>query len=460
MSNPSPVNSVPLENRYQLVEILEKGSKPTSEWRIGTELEMFGFALPGTDETPFSPPPYQNGIGSLLEKFESAQWGSPIYDEEGDKPTIIGLSGLGKEKGKAISLEPAGQFELSGAPLKDLLETEKELTTHFQNVHKFGEEIGYGFSPIGFQPLWKREEMPWMPKARYKIMRQYMPKVGSLGLDMMTRTCTVQVNLDFSSEQDMCKKMRVALALQPVATAIFANSPFKEGKLADCQTMRGKIWLDTDRARSGQPESFFHESFSFESYIDWALKTPMYFIRRDGKSLDVTGASFLSWMEGKATGVLADYTPTIGDFEDHLTTLFPDVRLKTFLEMRGADAGSPEMTLGLSAFWVGLLYHQDVLDEVDELVRSYPIETFKKLHKIVPEKGIHSPFQGGFQPFLKTLCRLSEKGLKLRNLGEEKLLQPVINIVETNISQADHWISRFNGEWAGDVKNLFLESRI
>ncbi|QCE33899.1 glutamate--cysteine ligase [Acetobacteraceae bacterium] len=459
MSNSSFLSSALLKNRNQLVDVLEKGSKPSSEWRIGTELEMFGFALPDSEHKPFLTPAYKGGIEVLLKKFEEAGWGAPIYDA-GEKPAVIGLSGIGTEKGKAISLEPAGQFELSGGPLKTLFDTKKEMTDHFQRLHTLGKEIGYGFSPLGFQPLWKRNEMPWMPKERYKIMRQYMPKVGDLGLDMMTRTCTVQVNLDFSSEQDMCKKMRVALALQPVATAIFANSPFKEGQLTEYQTLRGRIWLDTDNDRAGQPEKFFDKDFSFEKYIDWALQVPMYFIRRNGTYLDVAGASFLDWMNGKGQGILDEYRPTIGDFEDHLTTLFPDVRLKTFLEMRGADASSLEMTIALSTFWVGLLYDDDVLNEVDEFLKRYPKESFQRLRQIVPKHGIHSQFDGGFKSFLKKICEFSEKGLKKRSLGEEALLNPVQDILDKGISQSDFWIERYKKVWNGDVRNVFLESSI
>lgn len=458
MSNPGTSNSATIENRAQLVEVLERGSKPQSEWKIGTEHEKFGFVLPGQDDgrEPLSAPPYEpKGIGALLQKLEGPDW-TPIHDGE----ALIGLAGQNSQKGRSISLEPAGQFELSGAPVVSLQETQAEMQEHFDLIRGPASELGIGFLPFGFQPLWGRDAMPWMPKSRYAIMRNYMPKVGSLGLDMMTRTCTVQVNLDFGSEADMARKMRVSLALQPLATALFANSPFVEGKANGFMSNRARIWTDTDNQRAGQPSLFFAEDFSFEKYVDWALDVPMYFVARDGKNIDVSGCSFRRWLNGEAQPGLEGLTPTIGDFEDHLTTVFPDVRLKQFLEMRGADAGKPEMMVAQSALWVGLLYDPATLEAAEKLVLEQPWDVYQQLRADVPAKGMQAEFPGGLKALAKRVLTLAEQGLRARVRNEAHFLDPLHLIAEGGPNQAEYWLALYEGAWGGSVKPLFREASI
>ncbi|KXV24872.1 glutamate--cysteine ligase [Gluconobacter japonicus] len=458
MSNPGTSNSATIENRAQLVEVLERGSKPQSEWKIGTEHEKFGFVLPGQDDgrEPLSAPPYEpKGIGALLQKLEGPDW-APIHDGE----ALIGLAGQNSQKGRSISLEPAGQFELSGAPVVSLQETQAEMQEHFDLIRGPASELGIGFLPFGFQPLWGRDAMPWMPKSRYAIMRNYMPKVGSLGLDMMTRTCTVQVNLDFGSEADMARKMRVSLALQPLATALFANSPFVEGKANGFMSNRARIWTDTDNQRAGQPSLFFAEDFSFEKYVDWALDVPMYFVARDGKNIDVSGCSFRRWLNGEAQPGLEGLTPTIGDFEDHLTTVFPDVRLKQFLEMRGADAGKPEMMVAQSALWVGLLYDPATLEAAEKLVLEQPWDVYQQLRADVPAKGMQAEFPGGLKALAKRVLTLAEQGLRARVRNEAHFLDPLHLIAEGGPNQAEYWLALYEGAWGGSVKPLFREASI
>lgn len=460
MSNPGDLNDTPIENKAQLVALLAEGAKPQESWRIGTEHEKFGFVLPGdrSGREAFSPPPYAPvGIESLLEalKGNGADW-QAIEDHN----KLIGLKGQGAHKGESVSLEPAGQFELSGRPVADLHETRAEMDAHFSALREPAAALGLGFAPLGFQPLWSRDAMPIMPKSRYAIMRRYMPKVGSLGLDMMTRTCTVQVNLDFGSEEDMARKMRVSLALQPLATAFFANSPFYEGKPNGLLSNRAHIWTDTDNARSGMPPCCFDENFGFEQYVDWVLDVPMYFVMRDGEIRDVAGASFRDWLAGESQSVLEGLTPTMGDFEDHLTTVFPDVRLKQFLEMRGADAGSPAMMLAQSALWVGLLYDPATLLAAEALVREQDWSSYRALRGAVPAQAMNASFPGGLRTLAQRVVALAGQGLRARGLGEESYLAPLEAIAAGAPIQAETWLERFNGVWQGDVRPIFQEASI
>lgn len=460
MSNPGDLNDTPIESKTQLVELLAAGAKPPCDWRIGTEHEKFGFVLPDdrSGRQDYAPPPYApGGIEDLLIALRGSgdSW-SPI--EDGGK--VIGLKGRGEHKGESISLEPAGQFELSGRPVANLHETSAEMTGHFEALRGPAAGLGLGFAPLGFQPLWSRDAMPLMPKSRYAIMRRYMPQVGKLGLDMMTRTCTVQVNLDFGSEEDMARKMRVSLALQPLATALFANSPFVEGKPNGLLSNRAHIWTDTDNARSGMPPCCFEEGFGFERYVDWMLDVPMYFVMRDGQIRDVAGASFRDWMQGRTPAALAGLTPTMGDFEDHLTTAFPDVRLKQFLEMRGADAGSPAMMIAQSALWVGLLYDPATLLAAEALVMEQPWEVYRTLRGDVPEHGMDSPFPGGLRDLAGRVLSLAAQGLRARGLGEDIYLAPLQAIVAGGRTQAEYWLEQYYGRWQGDVRFIFAEAAI
>lgn len=455
MSNPGESNDTPIVGKAQMIDALARGCKPPEAWRIGTEHEKFGFVRPETaaGRTPFSAPPYApEGIEALLQTLgnDKASW-----EAIEDRGKLIGLKGQGREKGRSISLEPAGQFELSGGPLAELHGTWQEMTAHFETIRAPSAALGLGFAPLGFQPLWSRDQMPIMPKSRYAIMRRYMPLVGTLGLDMMERTCTVQVNLDFGSEIDMVRKMRVSLALQPLATALFANSPFYEGKPNGFLSNRARIWTDTDNARSGMPECVFRPDFGFEAYVDWALDVPMYFVMRDGEIRDVAGASFRDWLDGRPAAELTGLTPTIGDFEDHLTTVFPDVRLKQFLEMRGADAGSQAMMVAQSALWVGLLYDEPTLMAAEALVREQPWSVYRALRADVPAMAMDAPFPGTLRALAKRVVALAGQGLKARGLGEEKYLAPIGEIADGGPTQAERWLSLYNGPWNGDVRPIF-----
>mgnify|MGYP003365689211 FL=1 len=470
MSNPGEQDITPIESIGQLAGLLADGGKPRERWRIGTEHEKFGFVLPaaaGPERAPWMPPPYApDGIGEILTDL-NRQDGGGRWEAIEDKGKLIGLKGIGSERGGSVSLEPAGQFELSGAPLASLHDTSHEMARHFEAIRPVSRSLGIGFAPLGFHPMARRADMPWMPKSRYAIMRNYMPKVGTLGLDMMTRTCTVQVNLDFASETDMLRKLRVSLALQPVATALFANSPFYEGKPNGLLSNRAHVWTDTDNARSGMPLAFFDPSFGFEAYVEWLLDVPMYFIVRDGQILDVAGRSFRAWMKGERQEGLEGLVPTIGDFEDHMTTAFTDVRLKRFLEMRGADAGSPEMMLAQSALWVGLLYDDAALTAADALVRERDWADYVTLRAAVPRQGLDAPWAGGVARDLAArMVTIAAEGLRARAVtdgngrDESHLLAPLQAIAAGAPTQAEHWLERYHGAWQGDVSRIFAEAAV
>jgi len=447
MSNPGEQDGTPITSVRQLADYLAVGAKPRENFKIGTEHEKFGFARAG-----YAPPPYEpGGIRAMLEGIRALGW-APIED----RGALIGL----KHAGESVSLEPGGQFELSGAPLATLHETRAELDRHFADVHRVAEPLGLGFAPLGFHPTATRAQMPFMPKSRYAIMRRYMQLVGTLGLDMMLRTCTVQVNLDFASETDMLRKLRVGLLLQPVATALFANSPFTEGKPNGFLSARANVWTDTDADRTGIPSVFFEEGFGFERYADWLLDVPMYFVARDGKLLDVAGSSFRNWLAGK-NPQLAGMTPTLGDFADHYTTVFTEVRLKRFLEMRGADAGSPAMMLAQSAFWVGLLYDEAALEAAVRLIGAYPWRELAAIRAAVPRQGLGAPLRTGtVRDLARDAVAIASDGLRARGFGEEVYLEPLQAIVAGAPTQAEHWLSRYHGDWQGDVSRIFDEAAI
>ncbi|MGA8197584.1 MAG: glutamate--cysteine ligase, partial [Acetobacteraceae bacterium] len=362
MSNPGDADATQITSLRQLADHIAAGCKPPERFRIGTEHEKFGFRLTDLAAPPYQPADGQPGsIRDLLAGL-TRFGGTPIAD----RGNTIGL----KQGDAAVSLEPAGQLELSGAPLETLHETMAELETHFDQVRSVSRDLQIGWAPLGFHPIATREQMPLMPKGRYEIMRRYMPKVGRFGLDMMTRTCTVQVNLDYASEQDMVRKLRVSLLLQPLATALFANSPFTEGRPNGYLSYRAKVWTDTDNQRSGIPAVMFEPGFGFERYAQWLIdEVPMYFVYRNSNYIDVAGASFRDYMAGRLHNV-AGAVATVGDFADHITTVFTDVRIKRFLEMRGADAGRADMMVSQSAFWVGLLYDEAALSAAEALLRG------------------------------------------------------------------------------------------
>jgi glutamate--cysteine ligase len=453
MSNPGEGDLTPIVTTSQLAAYLAAGCKAPEKFRIGTEHEKFGFRL-----DDLTPPPYEpDGIRAMLEGIGANGW-DPILDN--GKP--IGLT----RNGASISLEPAGQFELSGGLCRTLHETHAELDHHLVEVRAVAEGLGLGFAPIGFHPLARRDEMPWMPKGRYDIMSRYMPKVGTRGLDMMTRTCTVQVNLDFASEADMVRKLRVSLALQPFATALFANSPFYEGAPNGLVSNRAHAWTDTDRARAGIPAAVFEAGFGFERFAEFALDVPMYFVYREGRYIDVAGASFRDFIAARLPG-LEGQVPTIGDFADHLTTIFTDVRLKRFLEMRGADAGAPGMMTALSAFWVGLLYSDAALTAAETFVADLSSEALMAVRAEVPSRGLDANWRRGrLRDLVEPLVAIAEGGLAARGLtnaaneDERIYLEPLREIAAGAPSQAEYWLTRWHGDWARDTRRIFPEAAI
>ena len=438
-----------IAHKSQMIDHLMAGCKPKSDWRIGTEHEKIGFCL--EKKTPI---PYVGGIQTILEKIQRFDW-APVYEGE----NVIAL----KREGASVSLEPGGQLELSGAPLENIHQTCAELNKHLREVKEVNGEIGAGFISLGFRPDTKLKDVPIMPKGRYGIMMNYMPKVGTHGLEMMFRTCTVQTNLDFGSEADMVKKFRVSLALQPIATALFANSPFLEGKLNGYKSYRSRVWLDTDADRTGMLPFVFEEGFGFEQYIDYALDVPMYFVYRDGNYLDASGKSFRDFLDGKLD-VVPGEKPSLSDFDDHLSTIFPEVRLKTFLEMRGADTGPWEELCAMPAYWVGLLYDEAALDTAWDLVKDWTEEERLELRRAVPKHGLQTPFRDKtIQDLAKITLTIAREGLKSRGRlnghgeSESLFLQPLDEFARTGQSNADKLIEKFNGEWGGDIMRAYKD---
>ncbi|MBN8213969.1 MAG: glutamate--cysteine ligase [Xanthomonadales bacterium] len=456
MSSPSHVADTPITDRDQLVAVLASGEKPKADWRIGTEHEKFGFR-----RDDLRPPTFEGerGIEALLTGLTRFGW-EPVQERIGQAPahTIALL-----KNGASVTLEPAGQLELSGAPVETIHDTCAEIGSHLKEVKTVADELDIGFLGMGFQPKWRRDEMPWMPKGRYRIMRDYMPKVGTLGLDMMTRTCTVQVNLDYSSEADMVKKFRVSLALQPIATALFADSPFTEGKPNGYLSYRSHIWTDTDRDRTGMLDFVFDDGFGYERYVDYLLDVPMYFSYRNGEYIDASGLSFRDFMQGKLQ-VLPGALPTLADWSDHMTTAFPEVRLKKFLEMRGADSGPWSRICALPAFWVGLLYDDAALDAAWDLVKDFSMDERNALRDGVPKLALNVPFRNGtLGDLAREAVKISVAGLRRRaalnasGADETRFLEPLIEMAEANQTAAERKLALYHGEWKGDIDHVFRE---
>jgi len=459
MSSPSAAAETPVTDRRQLVEVLESGSKARELWRIGTEHEKFGFRLDDPGSSPgqaLRPPAFEGeqGIEALLRGLTGFGW--QAVDEHGRTIALY-------KDGASVTLEPAGQLELSGAPLATIHDTCCEVDTHLVEVRAVADRLGLGFLGMGFQPKWRREDMPWMPKARYAIMRRYMPKVGELGLDMMTRTCTVQVNLDYADEADMVKKFRVSLALQPVATALFADSPFTEGRPNGFLSYRSHIWTDTDPDRTGMLDFVFEDGFGFERYVDYLLDVPMYFSYRDGEYIDAAGKSFRKFLRGELD-VLPGQLPTLRDWSDHMTTAFPEVRLKKYLEMRGADGGPWNRLCALPAFWVGLLYDDAALDAAWDLVRDFTMAERHALRDGVPRHALKLPFRGGtVRDLALRALEIAAAGLQRRacrnpNGADESIfLTPLIDFAEADETPAERKLALFHGQWNGDIDHVFRE---
>lgn len=445
-----------VRSKDDLVQWIADGSKPKSGWRIGTEHEKFVF---NTDT--LSPAPYEGprGIRALMQAMIDRFGWEPIM--EGDN--IIALKRPKGQGSETISLEPGGQFELSGAPVETLHETCGEARGHLEQVADIGKDLGLGFLGLGFSPTWILDEMPHMPKQRYQVMTRYMPMMGSHGLDMMYRTCTIQVNLDFGDEADMVKKFRVSLALQPIATAIFAASPFKEGKPNGYRSLRSEVWRDTDRNRTGMLPFVFEEGMSFERYTEYALNVPMYFIYRDGRYIDVAGASFRDFMDGRLPQLPGE-RPTLDDWSDHLTTLFPEVRMKRFLEMRGADGGRWRRICALPALWVGLLYDQTALDAAWDLVKSWTAEERQQLRDAVPAAALNAQFRRGvLRDIAAEAVAIARAGLKGRGRLNARQQDETIHLafveetVASGRSPADDLLERYTGVWQQDINHVFTD---
>lgn len=449
---PSPL----VRSRDDLIGWIAAGAKPRNDWRIGTEHEKFVFHTDTLTPVLYAG---ERSIRALMEALIARFGWEPILEDD----RIIALKRAAGVQGGNISLEPGGQFELSGGPLATLHETAEETTDHFYEVLNVGEPLGIGFLGLGFSPKWTIAETPRMPKDRYAIMTRYMPKVGSRGLDMMYRTATIQVNLDFADEADMVKKLRVSLALQPIAAALFAASPFTEGRLNGFQSLRSEIWRDTDKARTGMLPFAFEPGIGYERYVDYALQVPMYFVYRGGRYIDASGASFKDFMAGKLPALPGE-TPTLDDWSDHLTTLFPEVRLKRFLEMRGADGGPWQRICALSALWVGLLYDDDALEAAWSLVKGWTEEEREGLRNAVPRTALKTRFRSlTVQDIARDVVRIARHGLRQRrrinpaSQDESIYLEPLMEVVQSGRTLSDELIEKFNGPWRGNIDHVFEE---
>ncbi|MEY3553470.1 MAG: hypothetical protein RL735_1818 [Pseudomonadota bacterium] len=450
----------PVASRDELVAWLAAGCKSGADFRLGTEHEKFPFYLSDLAPVPYEGRGGAGGIRALLEGMQAHSGWEPIYDGE----ALIGL--FDAKGGGAISLEPGGQFELSGAPLENLHQTKAELEDHLAAANRVAAAHGIGFLSLGMSPLWSLAATPVMPKSRYRIMTNYMPKVGTRGLDMMYRTCTVQVNLDFSSEADMVKKLRVSLALQPLATALFAHSPFTEGKLNGRLSERSEIWRDTDNHRAGMLPFAFEDGMGFERYVDYALQVPMYFVKRGNVYHDVAGADFRALLEGRLSQLPGERA-TLSDWANHLSTIFPEVRLKRFLEMRGADAGSAEHTTAMSAFFVGLLYDGATLDAAWDVVKHWSAAERQALRDAVPREGLGAKIGGRtLREIGREILGLSRAGLARRARVDAKGADEAQHIdlldrrIESGRTAAEDLIAHYRGDWNGRVEPVFAACRM
>lgn len=449
-SKPTTITGTPA-----LIEYLAAGCKPPSDWRIGTEHEKFAYRLSDLRPLNYEADGNGPGIQDLLDGLKRFDW-QPVI-ENGN---VIALR---KPDFSSITLEPAGQLELSGAPLETIHQTCSEVHTHLAQVKAVAGDLGIGFLGLGYNPKWPRDEMPWMPKGRYKIMREHMPRRGELGLHMMQSTCTVQVNLDFDTEATMVEMFRISLALQPIATALWANSPFRDGKPTGYLSYRSHIWTDTDPDRCGTLPFVFEDGFGFERYVDYILDVPMYFVYRDGAYIDAAGQSFRDFLNGELPALPGEL-PTMGDWEDHLTTAYPEVRLKRFLEMRGADGGPWARLCALPAFWVGLLYDADARRAAYDLISDWTQEERDRLRTDVPKTALATPFRAGTVRDIacEVLC-IARQGLKNRarldsvGMDETHFLQPLFQIADSGLTPAEELLAAYDRRWKGEVDPVFTE---
>lgn len=446
-------NKKTVGTRDELTAYLASGCRPESQWKMGTEHEKFGYMLDDLRPLPYEG---ERGIRAILAGLAERYGWRPVI-EDGLPIALL------DETGASITLEPGGQLELSGALLDNIHQTCTEVNTHLKQVRSVSEPLDIAFLGMGFHPKWPRGDMQWMPKARYRIMREYMDKVGTMGQDMMSRTCTVQVNLDFGSEADMVHKFRTSLALQPVATALFANSPFTDGKPNGYLSYRSRVWEDTDPDRTGMLPFVFDGDMGFEKYTDYMLDVPMYFVYRDGVYIDASGQSFRDFLEGRLPALPGE-RPTIKDWEDHLTTAFPEVRLKRFLEMRGADGGPWHRLCALPAIWAGLLYHRPALDAAWDIARDWTMEERLKLREDVPRLGLKATVRGRtVQSIAKEMIELANAGLvarqRLNSAGDNEtgFLNTLRDVAESGITPAERKLNLYKGEWNGSVDPVFTE---
>lgn len=444
----------PIEHRDQLAAYLESGCKPKPAWRIGTEHEKFGYCRDSLNPLPYDG---DRSIRAMLEGLRD-QFGWAEIRESGN---LIGL----EKNGANVSLEPGGQLELSGAPLVSIHETCDEVNAHLREVQTVADRIGVGFIGLGAAPIWTHDQMPMMPKGRYKLMTEYMQTVGALGLQMMYRTCTVQVNLDYASEADMVKKLRVALALQPVATALFANSPFFEGKVNGYKSWRARIWRDLDPARTGMLPFAFEDGMGFEAWVDYALDVPMYFVYRDGKYINALGQSFRAFLKGELPALPGEI-PTLSDWADHLTTIFPEARIKKFIEMRGADGGPWRRLCALPALWVGLTYDETALDAAWDLAKGWDAATRDAWRVAASVDGLQASVGGqSMRDVAREVVAIAHAGLKARAMpgmgglvrDETHFLNALQESVETGRTPADELLARYHGDWHGDLTRIYAD---
>ncbi len=437
----------------QMIDWIAGGEKSPDKLKIGTEHEKFLF-----HKDDLSPVAYEGeaGVGTLLDRLlsELGPGATPIME----KGKIIGIVDA---EGGAVSLEPGGQLELSGAPLDNLHQTCAETGRHLRSMHAAADPLEIGMLGLGYHPTAHRKDISFMPKGRYKIMSQYMPKVGKLGLDMMLRSCTVQVNLDYTDEADMRRKFRTSLALQPIATALFANSPFKEGAPSGLLSTRAQTWTDTDAARCGVPDCVFDDNFGYEQWVDYILDVPMYFVHRGDDYRDVAGHSFRDFMKGTLAG-FEGQMPSMADFEDHVTTAFPEVRLKQFLEMRGADSGPWSTICALPALWVGLLYDEVALAEAQDLVKKIGASDVMEGRLSVLRDGLRGQL-GGMNVYDLAARVIDIASVGLRNRArhddegsdESGFLNPLRDMISDKQTPADRLLALYQNDWKGDLSRVF-----
>jgi glutamate--cysteine ligase len=438
----------PIEDFSQLAEMMESGSKPKADWRIGTEHEKFGWLTDSRAPLPYAG---DRSISALFAGLQSFGW-MPVAEAD----NVIGMTRAGAN----ISLEPGGQFELSGAPLENLHQGAAELQNHLDEVRAIADPLGIKFMGIGAAPEWSATTMPVMPKGRYRLMTDYMGRVGTHGTQMMYRTCTVQVNLDYASEADMVKKLRVAIALQPVATALFASSPFFDGKPNAHKSWRSRIWRGLDNARTGMLPFAFDQGFGFQQYVDWVLDAPMYFVYRDGKYINALGQSFRAFLKGELPALPGE-KPTLSDWADHMTTVFPEARVKKYIEMRGADCGDQAHIDALPAFWVGLMYDDAALDAAWDLVKGFDTETRETLRVNASVSALQAEANGiKLLDLARAAVGLSHAGLAARGLDEQRYLAPLVQNLATEKTQADRWLDLYNGAWGKALTPIYEASSL